>query len=91
MSEKKKLNVKGLSKITKKVKSVKADGTVVTRPDRITSNLSMEVFNGCWVGFGYESDVKPSETLAQAKERVWSEVTETISERQESLVYEENK
>ena len=48
-------------------KSVKSGMTTVVKPDRITSNLSLEAFNGCWVGFGFESDVQPDETMEQAK------------------------
>jgi len=69
-------------------KSVKSGMTTVVKPDRITSNLSLEAFNGCWVGFGFESDIQPDETLEQAKERVWNEVVDTVYKRSQDIVNE---
>jgi len=69
-------------------KSVKSGMTTVVKPDRITSNLSLEAFNGCWVGFGFESDVQPDETMEQAKERVWNEVVDTVYKRSQDIVNE---
>lgn len=84
MTEKKK-KVKRF-KVNKKVtKTVHSEGRVHALPDRITSNLSIEPFNGCWVGFGYESNVRPNETVEEAKERVWDVVKETVYERSEEL------
>jgi hypothetical protein len=80
-----------------KNKTVKSDGTVSKsdggpfyRPDRIIANLSMEPFNGCWVGFGYESDVMPGETLSEAKERVQSEVEATVQAKVEEIIEANN-
>lgn len=82
--KKKKVKVKKIKAAIQKPsynKTVKSDPTVKVTPDRITTNLSIEPFNGCWVGFGYESDVRPGETLEEAKKRCYDEVVETVTKR----------
>ncbi len=69
-------------------KSVKIGAKTTARNDRISTNLSLEPFNGCWVGFGYESDIEPGETIEEAKERVWEEVVNTVHRRCEEIVKE---
>lgn len=85
---KKKLQVKTVeSKSSEKI--TKSDPTVLVRGDRVTANLSHEVYNGCWIGFGYESDVRSGESLDEAKERVFNEVVDTVTKRAEELSEEE--
>ena len=83
---KRKLRIKDVIVQPQYKKSVKAGMTTVVTPDRITSNLSLEAFNGCWVGFGFESDIGSDETLEQAKERIWNEVVDTVYKRSQEIV-----
>ena len=84
MSEKKVLKVRTQSKPSKtKVSNV--DPSINVKNDRVTVNMSFEVFNGCWVGSAYESDVGEGESLEECKERVYEFVEKTVTEKAEML------
>lgn len=63
----------------------KSDPTMISRPDRVTVNMSFEVFNGCWVGGAYESDVKQGETLETCQKRVSDFVESTVMNKAEEI------
>ena len=67
-----------------KDKTVKVEPICQVMGDRVSWNISYEPFNGCWIGFGYESDVHKDETLEECCERVFefakSELTKKAEE-----------
>lgn len=85
MNDRKKFKVKTVETIPSSQKSVKSDPTIIVKPDRVIANMSIEPFNGCWVGFGYESDINDGETLDDAKKRVYDMVVTTVTEMAEDL------
>jgi len=57
-------------------------------PDRIKFNMSLEIFDGCWVGGGYETDLGPGETLDECRERVADFVETMIAEKSDEIIKE---
>jgi hypothetical protein len=84
MTNKKKV-MKMRRKPTTKDKSVKTDAVCQVSGDRLSWSLSYEPFNGCWVGFSYESDVQEGETLDGCKDRVWDYALQNLTEKAEEF------
>ena len=77
MSKKKVFRLKKKSK--SKEKTTKCDAVHQVLGDRHSWSISFEPFNGCWVGYAYESDQREGESIKECCDRVFEFAKEELT------------
>jgi len=88
MTKKKVMRLK--KKPNAKDKTLTSDPIRQVIGDRVSWSISYEPFNGCWIGFGYESDVRDGETLDECSERVFEFAKEELTTKAEAFSQQED-